>query len=136
MLHRDLARRALLVIASLAGLTACSAGTNGPTDPPAWLAPTDSAKKDLTSGTALERYFPIVDGKMKPIKGHGRAGEPDHRQQPDDGSALLLGNPFGQQRRRNGVVGADCRSDDEPQHDKLPARADEQAQRRTDDHDH
>ncbi|MEP7120810.1 MAG: hypothetical protein ABJE95_07875 [Byssovorax sp.] len=60
----DRARRALLVIASLAALTACSAATNGPTDPPAWLAPTDGAKKDLTSGTALERYFPIVDGKI------------------------------------------------------------------------
>ena len=61
---RDSARRALLVITSLLGLTACGAATSAPTEPPAWLAPRGGATKDVTSGTALERYFPIVDGKI------------------------------------------------------------------------
>ena len=61
---RDLARRVLLVITSLAGLTACGAAGTTVTDPPAWLAPADGSKKALASGTALERYFPIVDGMI------------------------------------------------------------------------
>lgn len=61
MSPRNSMRSALLAIAGLAGLAACGAA---PGTPPAWLAPTDGTKKDLASGTALERFFPLVDGMI------------------------------------------------------------------------
>jgi hypothetical protein len=57
----DAMRPALLALAGLVGLTACG---SAPGTPPAWLAPADGSKKDLASGTALERYFPLVDGMI------------------------------------------------------------------------
>lgn len=51
-------RRALLLITCLLG---CG---SAPGAPPAWLAPSDGVKKELASGTALERYFPLVDGMI------------------------------------------------------------------------
>lgn len=61
MRPRSAAPSLLLAIAGLAGLVACG---SAPGAPPAWLAPGDGAKKDLASGTALERYFPLVDGMI------------------------------------------------------------------------
>jgi hypothetical protein len=57
----DVMRRSLFAITCAAGLTACGAA---PGTPPAWLAPADGVKKDVASGTALERYFPLVDGMI------------------------------------------------------------------------
>ena len=55
-------RRALLSLAfALLGLVACG---SAPGAPPAWLAPAEGVKKDFASGTALERYFPLVDGMI------------------------------------------------------------------------
>lgn len=65
--------RALLAITCLAGLVACgpASGTQ-----PAWLAPADGAKRDLASGTALERYFPLVDGMLYHYVTENEMGEP------------------------------------------------------------
>jgi hypothetical protein len=64
---------ALLALAGAAGLVACGAA---PGAPPAWLAPADGAKKDLASGTALERYFPLVDGMIYHYVTENEMGEP------------------------------------------------------------
>jgi hypothetical protein len=32
--------------------------------PPAWLAPSAEGRKDVASGSALERFFPLVDGMI------------------------------------------------------------------------
>jgi hypothetical protein len=61
MRPRSAVPRALLAIVGVVVLAACGAA---PGTPPAWLAPSDGAKKDLASGTALERYFPLVDGML------------------------------------------------------------------------
>jgi hypothetical protein len=73
MSPRSPARSALLVIAGALGLVACGAA---PGTPPAWLAPADGAKKDLASGTALERYFPLVDGMIYHYVTENEMGEP------------------------------------------------------------
>lgn len=62
MSPRSAVPRALLAIACVVGLLPACASAPG--TPPGWLAPSDGAKKDLASGTALERYFPLVDGML------------------------------------------------------------------------
>ncbi|MFS8071125.1 MAG: hypothetical protein ACMG6S_32550 [Byssovorax sp.] len=64
MSPRDSLRSALLAIAGLVGLAGLAACGAAPGAPPAWLAPVDGTKKDLASGTALERFFPLVDGMI------------------------------------------------------------------------
>ena len=73
MSPRSALRSALLAIAAAAGLAACGAASGAP---PAWLAPSDGAKKDLASGTALERYFPLVDGMIYHYVTENEMGEP------------------------------------------------------------
>ena len=64
--------RALLAIMCAAGLVACGPASGAQ---PAWLAPSDGAKKDLASGTALERYFPLVDGMLYHYATENEMGE-------------------------------------------------------------
>lgn len=71
---RNAMQRALLVIFSLGALSACGAAST--TEAPAWLAPSDGAKKDLASGTALERYFPLIDGMIYHYVTENEMGEP------------------------------------------------------------
>ena len=73
MSPRNPVRSVLLALAGAAGLVACGAA---PGTPPAWLAPADGAKKDLASGTALERYFPLVDGMIYHYVTENEMGEP------------------------------------------------------------
>ncbi len=73
MRPRKSARSALLALVCAAGLVACGAA---PGSPPAWLAPADGARKDLASGTALERYFPLVDGMIYHYVTENEMGEP------------------------------------------------------------
>lgn len=64
---RKIALVALLALAGCGG---------GPTEAPAWLAPTDGAvKKDIASGTALERFFPLVDGMVYQYTTENEMGE-------------------------------------------------------------
>ncbi len=69
---RNRVRSALLALAGAAGLLPAAP----PRHAPAWLAPADSAKKDLASGTALERYFPLVDGMIYHYVTENEMGEP------------------------------------------------------------
>ena len=72
---RDSVRRSLLVIASLPLLAACGGGLASPTEPPAWLA-ASNGKTTFTSGTALERFFPLVDGMIYHYVTENEMGEP------------------------------------------------------------
>ena len=75
---RDSMRRALLVIAGLSGLVvlaACSGATGATTEPPAWLA-ASNGKATFTSGTPLERFFPLVDGMIYHYLTENEMGEP------------------------------------------------------------
>ena len=78
MRPRELIQRALLVIAGLTGLAwlaACSGATGATTEPPAWLAPSNG-KTTFTSGTALERFFPLIDGMIYHYLTENEMGEP------------------------------------------------------------
>ena len=75
MWPRDFMQHALLVIAGLGVLTACSGAPGTPTEPPAWLA-TSNSKVSYTSGTALERFFPLVDGMIYHYLTENEMGQP------------------------------------------------------------
>jgi hypothetical protein len=72
---RDFAQRALPAVAGLGLLTACSGAPGAPTEPPAWLA-ASNGKANYTSGTALERFFPLVDGMIYHYATENEMGEP------------------------------------------------------------
>lgn len=65
-------RAIALAFASIVALTACSGSSSAPA---AWLAPTDEGHKDLSSGTALERFFPLVDGMVYHYATDSMSGE-------------------------------------------------------------
>ncbi len=75
MRPRDSMQRALLVIGSLTALAACGAGAGSPTEPPAWLA-ASSGKTSFSSGTPLERFFPLIDGMIYHYLTENEMGEP------------------------------------------------------------
>ena len=64
--------RALILAPLVVGLVACG---SAPGAPPAWLGATDHAKKEFASGTALERYFPLVDGMIYHYVTENEVGE-------------------------------------------------------------
>jgi predicted small lipoprotein YifL len=70
-------RNALFAPALLAIAVALAGCGGGPAETPAWLAPPSAAAhKDLSSGTALERFFPLVDGTIYHYATENESGEP------------------------------------------------------------
>jgi hypothetical protein len=63
----------VLLGAAVSALVACS---GSPTGPPAWLAPTGEGRKDVASGSPLERFFPLVDGNVYHYVTENLSGEP------------------------------------------------------------
>ncbi|MFO0761360.1 MAG: hypothetical protein U0359_33085 [Byssovorax sp.] len=54
-------------------LTGC--GASEPSSPK-WLAPAEQGKKNVSSGTELERFFPLVDGMVYQYATENEMGEP------------------------------------------------------------
>ncbi|MEO7329618.1 MAG: hypothetical protein ABI193_13650 [Minicystis sp.] len=54
-------------------VTGCGASEQGT---PKWLAPANEGKKDVASGTQLERFFPLVDGMVYQYATENEVGEP------------------------------------------------------------
>jgi hypothetical protein len=55
--------RRALGLASALGLAGCGAGADHAAAPGAWVAPSEG-KRGVSSGSAVERYFPLVDGNL------------------------------------------------------------------------
>jgi hypothetical protein len=55
--------RRVLGVAGALGVAGCGAGTDPAVAPSAWVAPSEG-KRGVSSGSALERYFPLVDGNL------------------------------------------------------------------------
>jgi hypothetical protein len=69
-------KAAALVGATLFALAACGGSAGAP---PAWLASSGSGEathKDIASGSALERFFPLVDGMIYQYVTENELGEP------------------------------------------------------------
>jgi len=63
---------AVLLGAAIGALTGCSGSSGAPA---AWLAPTTEGQKDVSSGTPLERFFPLVDGMVYHYATESMGGE-------------------------------------------------------------
>jgi hypothetical protein len=63
---------AVLLGAAVGALAGCSGSSSAPA---AWLAPNSEGQKDVSSGTALERFFPLVDGMVYHYATESMGGE-------------------------------------------------------------
>jgi hypothetical protein len=66
-------KRSLPALAIVLGLTACAGGPPPAASSP-WLVPSEG-QKDVASGTALERFFPLVDGMVYTYRTQNEVGE-------------------------------------------------------------
>jgi len=101
MLVRPLGVRAARPCAALFCLALVGCGGASSNEPAAWLAETHETPKIVASGTALERFFPLVDGMLYQYVTENELGEQGllvARVLRDDAQHGALRFPSGQKR--------------------------------------